>query len=169
MRNANDSASPRVVPLNPSGAADDADDDIEMAVEGQKALLPNESWHQARYLGHYTALMFNMAPKVFLLFEISEPGSQYHGIRLARPYRVQKVVSPGPNGKFVLSAGGDLYRTLAKLLDTNGRPDRISLRPLKHLLFKVQVRTVVFGRKGKKDKLPESAQYSVIEEIEDGR
>ena len=37
---------------------------------------------------------------------------EYDGVRLIRPYRVRRLIGrPGPNGKFVLSAGGDLYRT----------------------------------------------------------
>ena len=93
---------------------------------------------------------------------------EYDGVRLVRPYRVSRLNGkPGPNGKLVLAAGGDLYRTLAKLLDTRARPDRISLRPLRHMLLRVRTRTVDIDRNGAR--LPEGARYSVIDDIEDGR
>jgi len=154
------------IPLKPRGSiGDDADDD-SIVVEGHKALVP-DGIYQARYIGHDTAIMFGRASKVFLKFEVVGE-SEYPGVRLIRPYRVLRLVGkPGPDGKFVLSASGDLYRTLAHLLDTRTRPDRISLRPLRHMLFRVRTRTVDHDRNG--IRLPVAARYSVITDVEDGR
>ena len=162
MRSEKHTASPRVVPLKPRSDADD-----EMVVEGQLALVP-DGVYEAKYIGHDTAILFAHAPKVFLKFEVVGNSAGYSGVRLIRPYRVRELTGkPGPNGKFVLSAGGDLYRTLVKLFDTRVRPDRISLGPLRHMLFRVRTRTVDHDRKG--TRLPEAARYSVIADIEDGR
>jgi len=113
------------------GAAADPDDD-SIVVEGHKALVP-DGIYQAKYIGHDTAIMFGRAPKVFLKFEVV--AGEYNGARLMRPYRARRLTSrPGPHGRFALSAGGDLYRTLAKLLDTRARPDRISFLPAASLV-----------------------------------
>ena len=166
MRYRKHTASPRFVPLNAQGGVDDGIDD-EMAVEGHIALVP-DGVYQAKYLGHDTAIMFARAPKVFLKFEIVGESSEYDGVCLIRPYRVRRLIGrPGPSGKFVASAGGDFYRALAKLLDTRARPDRISLRPLRQMLFRVRTRTVDRDRNG--TRLAAAVRYSVIADIEDGR
>jgi hypothetical protein len=158
-------ATPRFVPLKPSNDVDGGDDD-SILIEGHKPLVP-DAVYTAKFTGWDTAIMFARAPKVFLKFEVVAEATEYNRVRLIRPYRVRRLTSrPGPNGKFVLSAGGDLYRTLAKLLDTRARPDRISLRPLRHMLFRVYTRTVDHDRNGAQ--LPDVARYSVIAEIEDG-
>lgn len=167
MRTGKHTASPRVIPLKQRGDAGDEVDDDSMVVEGHKARV-RDGVYQAKYVGHDTAILFAHAPKVFLKFEVVGESGQYDGVRLIRPYRVRRLIGrPGPNGKFVLSAGGDLYRMLAKLLDARARPDRISLRPLRHMLFRVRTRTVDRDRSG--TRLAEAAQYSVIADIEDGR
>lgn len=143
------------------------EDDDSMVVEDQKEIVP-DGWYQAIYIGHDTAVLFGRACKIFLKFQITDMQSEFDGVRLMRPYRVRRLIGrPGPNGKFALSAGGDLYRTVVRLLDTKTRTDRISLRPLKHMLFRVRARTVTEDRSG--NDLPEAARYSVIADIEDGR
>ena len=167
MRESKSSASSRAVPFKSRDDADDADDDESMVVEDHKALVP-DGWYQAKFTGHDTAVLFGRACKIFLKFEVVENADGYNGIRLVRPYRIRRIVGkPGPNGKFVLSAGGDLYRTVVRLLDAKARCDRISLRPLKHLLFRIRTRTVDHDRNG--TELPEAARYSVVSDIEDGR
>ena len=155
MRLPNDSAPLRVVqPPN---------DDFAIQIEGHRELVPN-GWYEAKFCGHDTALMFKQ-PKVFLRFEIVQQGEFFDkGIRLARPYRVRRVAPPaGPNGKFVLDAGGDLYRMLLRVLDVKQRRDRISLLALKHLPLKIRTRTVTKDREQRD--LPSLAQYSVVEDV----
>src|SRR2546421_7496221 len=88
------------------------DDDDDVAVEGHKPHIPTGAY-LARYLGHETAFLFAKAQKIFLRFEICEGAHQ--GVRLVRPYRVRRIVGkPGPGGKFILAAGSDMYRMLAR-------------------------------------------------------
>jgi len=109
--------------------------------------------------------MFGKAPKVFLRFEIVEHGEFFDkGIRLARPYRVRKVLTSGKGGKFVLDAGGDLFRMLARVLDVKQRRDRITLRALRHLPLRIRTRTVRVDREQRE--IPEIARYSVVAEVE---
>jgi hypothetical protein len=136
-----------------------------MSVEGHKPMIPPGDY-LARFIGHETAVLFAKAHKVALQLEICE--GPYQGIRLMRYFRVKQLVGkPGKGGKFKLAAGGDLYRMLARVLDVRTRPDRISLRDLKTMLFKIRVRTVTKDRDNRP--LAEGVQYSVIDSIEDGR
>lgn len=167
MRHDKSIASSRVIPIKPRGDVHDGADDDSILIEGRMALVP-DGIYQAKYIGHDTVVLFGRAGKVFLKFEVVGESTEYLGVHLIRPYRVRRLIGrSGPNGGFVLSAGGDLYRTLAKLLDTRARPDRISLRPLRHMLFRVRTRTVDHDRNG--TRLPDAARYSVIADIDDGR
>ena len=161
MRTYNDTAPFRVVQRETK--VDDADDEIQ--VEGHKPQIPDGTY-LARYVGHDTAILFGMrAHKVFLRFEICE--GEYQGIRLFRPYRVRRVTKSGTNGKFILSAGGDLYRMLARVLDVKTRPDRISIRAMRTMVFSVTTKTI---KKDREDRaLGPGAWYSVIDAVEDGR
>jgi len=126
MRNSNDIQPLRVV--QPSEDATDEPDET-ISVEGHKPLVP-EGEYLARYIGHETAVLFSRAKKVALRFEICE--GPYQRTRLTRYYRAQQLIGkPGPGGRFQLSAGGDLYRMLARVLDVRTRPDRISVRELR--------------------------------------
>jgi len=138
------------------------DDDAAIEVEGFKALLPEE-WFEARFTGFSTAIIFG-AHKVFWEFAITETGEWFEQ-KLFRAFRVRKVIGrPAKNGKFVLSAGGEMYETLVRLLDIKQRADRITLRPLRHMLFRVKTRTVRIN--SKQQPIAAHAQYSVISEIE---
>ena len=162
MRNSNDIQPLRVV--KPSEDATDEPDET-ISVEGHKPLVP-EGEYLARYIGHETAVLFSRAKKVALRFEICE--GPYQRTRLTRYYRAQQLIGkPGPGGRFQLSAGGDLYRMLARVLDVRTRPDRISVRELRTRLLRIKVRTVTRDRDNRP--LPESCHYSVIDAIEDGR
>jgi len=132
-------------------------------VDGFKPLLPEGKWLEARFDDHSTAIIFG-AHKVFWEFSIVEPGEWFEH-ELFRAFRVRKVIGrPAKHGKFVLSAGGEMYELLVRLLDVRQRTDRITLRPLKHMLFRVKTRTVRTNHNQRP--IPEHAQYSVIESIE---
>ena len=151
-----------VRPLERRHAANDDDDDV-VAVDGFKPLLPEGRWFEARFVGHATAIIFT-THKVFWEFQIVEPGDWFEQ-RLFRAFRVRKIIGrPAKQGKFVLAAGGDMYDTLVRLLDVKQRADRITIRPLKQMLFRIRTRTVRTNHR--QEPIPEHAQYSVIDAIE---
>jgi hypothetical protein len=159
MRHNDVSAAPRVVQ---SRRESDDDDEAIAAVDGFRPQIP-DAWYEARYIGHETGVVF-MAPKCFLHFEIVEHG-EHLGTRLFRAFRVRKLAGrSGKGGKFVVHAGGDLFALLAKLLDVRLRTDRITLRPLRAMLFRVKTRTVTTNHA--QQERPEQSRYSVIAEIE---
>jgi hypothetical protein len=143
------------------------DDDVVTAEDDHKVLVPEPGPYVAKYTGHSTALLFGKrAAKVFLNFEVIE--GPFQGTKLGRPFRAKTLVGrSGPRGKFKLSKGGDLYRVLVRLLDANTRPDRISLQPLRHMLFRITTRTIKRDRED--NELAEGAWYSMVDKIEDGR
>ncbi|MEP6608811.1 MAG: hypothetical protein ABJA83_09040 [Burkholderiaceae bacterium] len=161
-KNVHDRPSKRNPDLRVVQSAEQDDDDV-VGVEGFKPLLPADAWFEAKLAGWRTAILFN-CPKVFWKFEIVSP-SEWNGARVFRAFRVRKLVGrPSPQGKFVAAAGGDLYQTLARLLDCKTRADRISLRPLKYMLFKIRLRTVCTN--SRQEDLPEHARYSTVCSIE---
>ncbi len=140
-------------------------DDDAVGVDGFKPLLPEERWFEAKFTGFSTAIIFG-AHKVFWEFAITETGEWFEQ-KLFRAFRVRKVIGrPAKSGKFILSAGGEMYETLVRLLDIKQRADRITLRPLRHMLFRVKTRTVRIN--SKQQPIAAHAQYSVIAEIERG-
>ena len=141
----------------------DEEDDDAVAVDGFKPLLPEGQWFEARFDSYSTAIIF-ATPKVFWEFTIVEPGDWFEH-KLFRAFRVRKIIGrPAKHGKFVLAASGEMYATLVRLLDVKQRADRITLRPLKQMLFRIKARTVRTNHK--QERIPEHAQYSVVEEIE---
>ena len=140
-------------------------DDDAVSVAGFKPLLPEAQWFEAKFTGFSTAIIFG-AHKVFWEFAITETGEWFEQ-KLFRAFRVRKVIGrPAKSGKFVLSANGEMYETLVRLLDIKQRADRITLRPLRHMLFRVKTRTVRIN--SKQQPIAAHAQYSVISEIERG-
>lgn len=143
----------------------DQDDEDTALVDGFKPLLPEGMWLDAKFADHSTVWMFN-SPKVIWEFEVVQPGDWFE-VRLFRAFRVRSIIGrPSRRGKFKLHAGGDMYQTLARLLDYKQRADRISLQPLREMVFQVKVRTVQVN--SRQDDIPEHAQYSVIDEIRRG-
>lgn len=139
-------------------------EEANVDVEGFKALLP-ERWFEAKYIGHATTVIFK-TPKVFLHFEITELG-EYKGTRVFRAFRVRRLKGrAAESGGFALHAGGELYATLVRLLGIRNRADRISLRPLRNMLFKIRLRSVTTDYKQRP--LPEQNRYSTIDEIQRG-
>lgn len=151
----------RNAPLRVVQPAND-DDDQSVSIEGFKPLLPDGSSFEAVFLDYVTIFMFN-APKCIWEFKIVEPGDWFE-TRLFRPFRVRALNGrPSRRGKFSLHAGSDMYGTLVRLLDYKQRANRISLLPLKHMLFRVRVRTVCLN--SRQEAIAEHAQYSVIDHI----
>lgn len=154
----------RIAPLRMVQAPNSDDEDL-LDVAGFKPLLPDAQWFEAKFTGWSTAIIF-ASPKVFWEFEITQPG-YYAGLSLFRAFRVRNIVGrPSKRGKFVPTAGGDMYQTLCRLLDLKTRADRVSLRPLMHMLFRIRTRTVYHNHR--QEKLAEHARYSTIDAIERG-
>lgn len=131
-------------------------------VEGFRPLLPNGASFEARFVDYQTLFIFATGKCVWE-FEIVEPG-EFMGLRIIRPFRVAKLLGrPGKRGKFKLHAGGDMYQTLVRLLDYKQRKDRISLQPLRHMLFRIRVRTVKTNHR--QEQLAEHQHYSVVDQI----
>jgi hypothetical protein len=149
----------------PPAAGPEASRDDELSVEGFHPLLPEGIWLEAKFEGHATAKIFNTG-KLFLRFTVTEIGPHL-GVRLFRAFRIRQIVGrPGPGGKFVLGARSDLYALLVKLLDLKLRADRVSLRALRHMLFRIETRTVRTNHTG--EAMPEAMQYTVVGRIERG-
>lgn len=149
----------KVVPLVIGEAIIEADATSTLIPEGE---------YQAKFTGHDTTRVFN-TPKVFLHFEIVEPGDHL-GRKLFRAYRVSAILDKPRagevavrDGKFKLKSRSSLFEMLCRVLDIQARTDRISLRDLKNHVFKVRVRTVSTNYKGKP--LPAFLHYSVVDDV----
>ena len=165
MLGSNVTSSLRIVQPTPPGGSSSDDKDC-ISVEDHKPLIPPGKY-SARYTGHRTHIMFARAHKVILEFEVCE--GPYARNRIPHYGRAKRVAQPtGSGGKFTLSAGGDLYRRVLRVLDRNKvRADRISLAAFRSMLFTIHVRTVDKDSRGAP--LPEAARYSVVDTFEDGR
>ena len=140
------------------------DDDIAIDFGAPKRLLPENQWFDAKFTDWSTAFVFNTG-KVFLHFRIVSPG-EFFDVEAFKPFRAKKVITKGKRGKFVLAAAGDLYSTMVDLMDLRLRADRVSLQPLRSMVFNINFRTV--STNYKKATLPAHLQYSVIHEIRRG-
>ena len=135
--------------------------DIVVESFGGPLIKPGE--YEVQYTHHETHVAFG-TPKVFVHFQIVSVGPA-HGTRLYRAFRVSELIGkPGKNGRFKLKKRNELILELCRLYQSEGlRPDRVSLRPLKNIILKVKVRTVIKDYRQKP--LPEVMQYSVIGEF----
>ena len=137
----------------------------DVLVDGPVWPLIPDGRYLTKYTHHDTARVFNTA-KVFMHFEIVEPGP-YFGVRLMRAYRASGLIGkPGRNGRFRLKRRSELFLDLCRLDERRKRrPDRVSLRDFKDVVLWVTTRTVV--RDYKQRPLPEVLRYSVIDELKE--
>ena len=144
---------PREVPLD------------DVLIDGKAWPLIPDGNYPTKYTHHDTAIVFATA-KVFVHFEIVEPGP-YFGLRLMRAYRASGLIGkPTRNGRFRLKRRSELFLTLCRLDERRKRrPDRVSLRDFKDVVLWVTTRTVV--RDYKQRPLPEALRYSVIDELKE--
>jgi hypothetical protein len=106
-----------------------------------------------------------MQPKVFLHFEIVDHGEHMGNKALPRVPRA----SPGwQAGRRAASSFPMREATSTPssrdLLQLKLRTDRITLRPLRHMLFRIKTRTVTMNHAQKER--PEQSRYSVVDAIE---
>lgn len=140
------------------------DGEIVCDYSSRPPLVPDGKY-QAVLVRHETAFVFKTA-KVFLWFRIIEPGEHY-GKELYRPYRVKRLIGkPGKNGSFRLAPGSDLFSMLVRVLDMSKRavrPDRISLRALRHGVLEIKTRTVT--KDYQQREAVEWLRYSVVDDV----
>ena len=140
-------------------------DPPEIVVEDVDQPLIPAGDYQAKYLRHETALVFGKTSKVYVHFEIVDPG-QHNGTKLYRAFRVTALIGkPRRNGRFKLKRRSDLFLTLCRLFDGKHRPDQVSLTRLRNLVLKISVRTVT--KDYNQRPLPEMLHYSVVDEIKE--
>jgi len=121
-----------------------------------------EGIYRAAFSHHETAFVFK-TPKVFLWFRIIDPGPCFDRL-VYGAYRARGLKGkPGKNGGFKLSAGGRLFKTICRILQIKRRPDRLSLRDLRHRILRVQIGTVT--KDYQQQDLPEVCRYSVVKEL----
>ena len=135
-------------------------DDIE--IEGEIPPLIPEGEYLACFIRCETKRRFK-GLKAFPYFRIQDMGD-YYGTELYRSYH---VVDAGPKMKgrrrFKLKPRSHLFLDLCRLYGPRQRPDRVSVNGLRSMLLRVSVRTVV--KDYLQRPLPESLQYSVIDEL----
>lgn len=123
-------------------------------------LLP-EGDYLATFTGHDTKITFK-TPKVFCHFRIAD--GPHRGAKLFATYPVKELIGkPGKGGRFKLKARCKLLSTLCRLYEYKTRPDRISLRSMRHCLFSVKVRTVKTDYTQKP--IPECLRYSIVDDV----
>lgn len=154
----------KIVPL----VLKEAPGEAVIEADGTSLLIP-EGEYQAKFTGHDTAFLFNKTPKIFLHFEIIEPGNHF-GSKVYRAYRVFKLIDMPrkgdrsvPNGRFKLKSRSALFGMLCRVLDIQIRPDRINLQHLKNRVLKIKVRTVI--RNYNNDPLQPFLHYSVVDDV----
>jgi hypothetical protein len=136
-------------------------DDVAVDVSAYKPHVPDGDY-SAILIGHDTAFIFRTA-KAILRFRIATPGPQC-GIELFKAYRVWKLRSkPGRGGQIALRPTNELFVDLVRLLQIKQRPDRISLRDLQGIVWRITTRTVT--KDYQQRPIPDFLQYSVIDRI----
>lgn len=131
--------------------------------ESLPTLLP-EGEYTARYLHHETKKAFG-DHKVYVHFELLDHGTHYL-TKLYRAYRVRDFKGKsGKGGGVILGKRSELFITLCHIFEgvKDFRPDRVSLKMLKHFILLVTVKTVTNDYKQRK--LPECLKYSVIDKL----
>ena len=135
----------------------------EIVVEGHQWPLVPDGQYQAVLIGHECTAVrqFANAAKLFLKLRLHEAG-EHTGQVLYRAYRVKWI----KDRRFGVARRGDLHKMMCRVLDVpehRWRLDRLSLRHLRHMILRVNTRTVSKDYKGRP--LPECMRYSVIDEI----
>jgi hypothetical protein len=135
------------------------DDDIE--IEGEIPPLVPEGEYLACFIRCETKRRFK-GLKAFLYFRIQDIGDHY-GTVLYRSYHVVDAGGKKGRRRFKLKPRSQLFLDLCGLYGTHQRPDRVSVNGLRSMLLRVHVHTVVEDYLQRP--LPESLQYSVIDEL----
>jgi len=147
-----------VLQLRDSNVVAFEDGTLEDAI---KPLIPAGEYVAS--FSHYETKRMFKTPKLFLHFEVMDPGPHY-GTKLYSVFRASGLIGKeGKNGRFKVRTRSELFLTLCRLQPNAVRPDRISLRSFKGALFRVRVRTV--EKDYRQRALPEFLRYSVVDSI----
>jgi len=130
-------------------------------VEGSIWPLVPDGRYLATYIDHDVVELaqFKKAAKVFIRLRLFDAG-EHSGKVLFKAYRAKRRID---GKRFTVGARSELLKMVCRVISHRTRPDRISLRDLKHCLLQVSTRTV--AKDGKQRELPEVLRYSVIDDI----
>lgn len=111
------------------------------------------------YDHHETGYLFKSS-KVFVHYRVY--GGPYDGVMVYAAYPVKAIKGkPRRNGGFKLGHSQKLFREMVALRGRHDRPDRVSLRGLKHAVIRVRIRTVTHDARQRP--LAPANQYSVVD------
>lgn len=145
----------------PARRSENVVDIADGVVEGKAWPLVPDGEYLASYQGHECVELkqFRLAPKVFIRLRLFDAG-EHSGEVLFRAYRVKRRID---GRRFVVGRRSELMKMVCNVLNHRTRPDRISLRELKHHLLRIRTRTVT--RDGDQRDLPAAMRYSVVDDI----
>lgn len=129
---------------------------------GLPALIPPGEYQLS--LQHWQTYKFmGRSPKLAMYFTVVDPGEHF-GALLARHYNVLALVGKeGRSGRFKASAGCDLVRDYARLLELPSRFDRFDLQGLTRRIITGRVDTVTTT--ARQQKLAPAVRYSIVREL----
>ena len=141
-----------------------AENVVELAdgiVEGKAWPLVPDAEYLATYQGHdcVELAQFRKAPKVFVRFKLYGAG-EHTGKVLFRAYRVRRRID---GKRFVVGPKSHLLKMVCRVVNHRTRPDRVSLRELKHHLLRIRTRTVT--KDADQRDLPAVLRYAVVADV----
>jgi hypothetical protein len=138
-------------------------EELELAPAPPRPLIP-DGRYQARLVRAEaeSMRMYGGAPRLFLHFEIIEPGEHY-GIRLYGAWRLAAITLEHGKKRCKATPSGEAAIMMKRLLGSAARTDRVSFNSLRGKVLLVQTRTVkTTGRQRKRGK---GDWYSIVDDI----
>jgi hypothetical protein len=139
-------------------------EELEFAPAPKRPLIP-DGRYQARFVRAEAEAMqmYRGAARLFLHFEIIEPGDAY-GTRIYGGWPLGAIVIEHGKKRCKAKKGdSDLKIMLKRLLGSAARPDRVSFASLKDKVILIQTRTV--KTTGRQRKRGPADQYSVVDDM----
>ena len=106
--------------------------------------------------------MFRGAPRLFVHFEILDPGP-HNGVRIYGAWPLAAITKVNGKTRWKAKPRSDLHVMLRALTGPTARADRLSFAPLRNRVLRIKTRTVKRNRKQRR--YDESMQYSVVDDI----
>ena len=133
-------------------------------LEGERPALIPPGTYELRFDHHETLILFGRASKLVLWFTIISMGPYFDVVKVPRFYNVKRIIGrPQKHGRFKCGFKSDFLREYARLFPAPVRLDRIPMSEFRRHVVLGRVRTVTRG--SDQGAIPESLQYSVIEEL----
>lgn len=139
--------------------------DLEFLLDGEAPPRIPDGLYQLRFLHWDTAIMFGKAAKIILTFKVIEPGQYFDVVTLPAYYNAKRLVGrPGRHGGFKVGWRSTFLRDYVRLFHRDAkRLDRMPMSEFEKHIIVGKVKTVTMS--SNQEKLPESLQYSVVEEL----